>query len=396
MSRESLIAPQIAVDFYRLAATAFSADLRVSRAAGFNGWQRDFTLHVPVQDPTLWDSVAPSLKQLLGFLSGDTWNFAFRQRAIPGPIRNTRSKSEHRDAAKVCLLSGGLDSFAGAVKELTEGQEMICVSHNAAGSSAFSSPAQDRAMAHLRKITRPEAVSHVKVSVSPPTNISGESEPTQRSRSIMFVGIGVLVAAAAAARAQRPVPLVVPENGFISLNVPLTSGRLGSLSTRTTHPYFIECLQLLLDSLRIGVQIETPYRYLTKGQMLLQSPNHTAIISGARDTVSCAHPSVRRFNVSRSNHCGYCVPCIIRRAAMHAAGLDAAADYTFDVVAAPEALSHGQARDLRAFQMALVGRGRQSSRAVVLAVAPIPGGPSAVTKSIAVYEAGLDEVQHLF
>lgn len=36
--------------------------------------------------------------------------------------------------------------------------------------------------------------------------------------------------------------LLVPENGLIALNVPLDETRVGSFSTRTTHPlsFFVE------------------------------------------------------------------------------------------------------------------------------------------------------------
>ena len=36
-----------------------------------------------------------------------------------------------------------------------------------------------------------------------------------------------------------PFSLAVPENGLIALNVPLDPLRLGALSTRTTHPFYI-------------------------------------------------------------------------------------------------------------------------------------------------------------
>ena len=37
----------------------------------------------------------------------------------------------------------------------------------------------------------------------------------------------------------RPLILRVPKNGLIALNVPLDQLRLGALSTRTTHPFYI-------------------------------------------------------------------------------------------------------------------------------------------------------------
>ena len=42
--------------------------------------------------------------------------------------------------------------------------------------------------------------------------------------------------------------IIVPENGYISLNIPLTYSRIGSSSTRTTHPYYFELLNQLLKN----------------------------------------------------------------------------------------------------------------------------------------------------
>ena len=44
---------------------------------------------------------------------------------------------------------------------------------------------------------------------------------------------------------QKKIDILVPENGVISINVPLTVRRVGTLSTRTTHPYFIQEIQKL-------------------------------------------------------------------------------------------------------------------------------------------------------
>ena len=64
------------------------------------------------------------------------------------------------------------------------------------------------------------------------------------------------------------VELLIPENGFISLNIPLTPLRLGSLSTRTTHPLFIQQMQDILDALDFRVRLSNPYQFKTKGEML--------------------------------------------------------------------------------------------------------------------------------
>ena len=50
------------------------------------------------------------------------------------------------------------------------------------------------------------------------------------------------------------------------------------------------------------------------------------------DSVSCSHATRRQNWIRKSaSHCGYCIPCIIRRAAIHKAGFDNGQDYGFDI-----------------------------------------------------------------
>lgn len=113
----------------------------------------------------------------------------------------------------------------------------------------------------------------------------------------------------------------VPENGFICINPPLVPGRVSSLSTRTTHPQFIEMLQALLDGLAVPVTLELPYRFKTKGQMLQQCQDQALLRAFAAHSTSCG-----RFRTYNRKHCGRCVPCMIRKAAFLA--WDPAADTT--------------------------------------------------------------------
>jgi hypothetical protein len=113
----------------------------------------------------------------------------------------------------------------------------------------------------------------------------------------------------------QPVTLYVCENGFISINPPLTTGRLGSLSTRTTHPVFLGLFQRLLDAAGLRVRVENPYQFMTKGEMLARCANQDFLRKNARQTTSCG-----RFARNGYKHCGRCVPCLVRRAALHAWG----------------------------------------------------------------------------
>jgi hypothetical protein len=88
----------------------------------------------------------------------------------------------------------------------------------------------------------------------------GNNERSQRARSIIFLAYAVLLATALKRYHDgEEIPLFVCENGFISINPPLTTGRLGSLSTRTAHPVFLTLFQRLLDSADLNVRMISPF-----------------------------------------------------------------------------------------------------------------------------------------
>jgi hypothetical protein len=150
---------------------------------------------------------------------------------------------------------------------------------------------------------------------SPP---AGFSERSQRARSLIFIAYGVLAATCLDRyRDGDVIELRIPENGFISLNIPLTPLRLASHSTRTTHPYFISRVQSVLDLAGLRAALVNPYQFCTKGEMLVGCMDQTALKVYAADSTSCG-----RFARNAFVQCGRCVPCIIRRAAFDRWGSD--------------------------------------------------------------------------
>ena len=120
------------------------------------------------------------------------------------------------------------------------------------------------------------------------------------------------------------VELLVPENGFISLNVPLTPLRLGSLSTRTTHPFFIQQIQKILEALGFHVRLSNDYQFKTKGEMLVECANQFQLRQLVFQATSCG-----RFARFKYEHCGRCVPCLVRRASFLHWGLDDETSYRY-------------------------------------------------------------------
>ena len=97
----------------------------------------------------------------------------------------------------------------------------------------------------------------------------------------------------------------------------MTPGRLGSCSTRTTHPHFLRMFNSLLSKIGIKRQIINPYAYSTKREMVEQFKDIHSFCQNYHKTISCSHPCNGRWEgYSIPKNCGYCYPCLIRRSSL--------------------------------------------------------------------------------
>jgi hypothetical protein len=104
--------PDRAIDLVRMALGVFAADQLVKRAETFT---RSLDLRVQVLDPTPFDEATlAAVADLLRSLSGDDWTIGVMADPVPRAPA-TVPVPDMPAAARVALLSGGLDSFAGAV-----------------------------------------------------------------------------------------------------------------------------------------------------------------------------------------------------------------------------------------------------------------------------------------
>ena len=303
------------------------------------------------------------MSSLAGFLTGDDWSLEARPVRPFLEIPSKPGDSWQPDC--VCLFSGGVDSLAGAIDLLEAGHRVLLVSHYDFGQLAGS---QNLLTEGLTRHYGPELVRRwgFRIQFEAP-------ELSLRSRSLLFISLGV----AAAAVWGRTLPLFIPENGWISLNPPLTGNRLGSYSTRTTHPYFISGLKQFLVSVGIPTDLVNPFQYVTKGEMLAQNRNPALLRTLLPYSISCAHPVASRWKKDRQGNCGYCFPCLMRRAALHSVGWDEGQQYLYDVLKQPEVLaSRARGADLRSL-LYLLSQWRRNPQPQQLLwqSGPLPVGP---------------------
>lgn len=348
----------VANDLLLVAGSIYLVDQIVPRSHFENRWTRELEVELPVADPELWATNVELLNTTCSFLTGDVWSFNFteQRRSVFGrQYRNLRRKRLGRVDA-VSLFSGGLDSFIGTTNWLaTNGGRLALVGHYDLGSSAKSVQArmaQQLGVAYPNRLSLIQARAGGAIKRQDGSSIYSQvsdspKETSFRSRSMIFLALGLY--AASRLSAAEPIPLLIPENGFIALNPPLTQSRLGGCSTRTAHPLFLRYFSDLVTRLGIPNPILNPLGGCTKGEAIQQSANFSLVKDLASQTVSCAHPTRRETWVRRSaNNCGYCIPCILRRAAMHRVGLDDGQDFGIDVCAGELELDEDKASDLRA------------------------------------------------
>lgn len=346
---------EIGIDLLVLAAHVHAADTRISRVEqSQDSWTREMRLVVPVSDPTRWDAAAPTLKKALDFLTGDLWTIGFRAR--PDRFATIASSAPPTLNAplfdSLSLFSGGLDSLIGAIDLLEEGATPLLVSHFGEGAT---SDAQGKLFAGLKKHYSKSSFERLRVGMTFDDGLveGVSSESSTRGRSFLFFALGVF----AGTGLGKHFTLRVPENGLIALNVPLDPLRLGSNSTRTTHPYYMARWNDLLEALGIDGEVRNPYWNKTKGEMAAGCREPALLKNLAVDSLSCSSPSKGRWKGLGIEHCGYCLPCLIRRASLLAAwgaGNDATMYTVQDLLAQPLDTRESVGQQVRAFQYAIV------------------------------------------
>lgn len=319
--------PERNIDFVRIALTAFAADRSVLRDGRGSNWnQRQIDLQIPVSDPDCWTAVAKELASVLGFLSGDRWTLTFTHEKAP--VETVAPTDTSPVPKRVVLLSGGADSAIGALYSrslLSQTENHTLLSHF---SNTMLAPIQRHVTAEIKRLIPGPTQQHVVVHLGRGSHrIDGRSypsEPTSRSRSLLFLALGLAVASI------HQVSLWIPENGFASLNPPLGPERLGSLSTRTTHPAFLKNLSATLTKTNAHAAIENPFAGSTKGEMYrrvvdLIGGDEAAAFLGK--THSCALTGQRSHGISAEVPCGICFGCVLRRASFSASGVVDGTDY---------------------------------------------------------------------
>jgi 7-cyano-7-deazaguanine synthase in queuosine biosynthesis len=311
--------PNVLIDLLEIASYIYAADSAISRGGPTDEqfgkrWRRKLRFVIPVRQPDTWssDSVLSSLVETLNFLSDDDYVFEFRSFSNPPALKSYFEFSDTEASVlkpdEVMLFSGGLDSLAGAIEQLTgPGKIVALVSHR---SSSKISAAQDYLVTQLRSRFGANRVLNVPIRANLKSDVS--NEPTHRTRSFLFAALG-----AATARCFGKNRILLFENGMMSLNLPPVAQVVGARASRTTHPQalagFGHCLTNLIGH---AFSVDNPFIWQTKSDVI-----EKIATCGGSELIPHTRSCTRVREMTRlHSHCGRCSQCIDRRFAILAAG----------------------------------------------------------------------------
>ncbi|TVX91653.1 Qat anti-phage system QueC-like protein QatC [Paenibacillus agilis] len=308
----------ISEDLLILAVSVFSADKRIPRKKSTDNWTRSITIHLPVLEIEKWINVKDDLEKMLGFLSGDEWRFEFRKSESKFRAKKKNEKFKlinSKEFNSVSLFSGGLDSFCGA---LTLSDKLMHTCYVGFREYNLLTSRQNELFNEIDEAypTVKKELILFNANPSAPQQKNREkatlgAESSSRSRSFLFLAGAIAVASVIG----EGTPVYIPENGFIGVNVPLTTSRNSSCSTRTTHPIFLKSLNRILELVGLNHTISNFYWDKSKGEIVAEHKEKLIFQDNAHKTLSCSHPCLSRYDkVKPPCNCGYCYPCLIRRA----------------------------------------------------------------------------------
>lgn len=311
---------EAALDFLFISSIIYCIDKIVPRKIFKDGWTRKLELVIPVGNINRWILVKSEFEEILSFLTGDVWQIDFEK------LRTNLIKSNKKTIGQqtslfeekpkvVALFSGGIDSLVNAINWLeTNKGKMLLVGHYDGAYSGVKSD-QLKLISKLKQFYS-DRINFIQSLV---WQIPGGKENSLRSRSLLFISMGIF----AASSITSNIPMIIPENGNISLNLPLTPSRIGSCSTRTVHPYFLEKVNKLLNNIEIKNLVYNPFEFKTKGELIENCKNQSLLKELVSYSVSCAKRGHKvHWKNRNAKQCGYCIPCIFRRAALNKIGLD--------------------------------------------------------------------------
>lgn len=329
----------LARDLLEIASVLYVADTSISRGQTDvygRDWQRKIHIVIPVRRPRVWNKAKHLLSELVTYLSGDvaiTFDFRAHQRPRTGQgyLEFPAQTKGFRRASRIVLFSGGLDSLAGTAEVVMSGEIPLLISHRSVSTRV---QVQESLLAMLASKAH-VAIPAIGVWVTRTEKQAVDN--SQRLRSFLYMSL-----AATLAHELKITEIWYCENGITTFNLPLSLQRIGSRSTRTTHPKVVGLFEQLCELVFSSkLQVKNPFVFATKRDVI-----EKLLALNCQDMIATSLSCTRTFAVQKTKrHCGVCFQCIARRFAVITARAephDPIDDYVKDIFT--HSLAKGQER----------------------------------------------------
>ncbi len=303
-------------DLLEIASAVYSAEIAFGRTEQAEG-DRSRTFLVPVRDLAFWQREEPRLAESLYVLCHGSYVFHFCERSLPdADLAPCPDPDAWREVDSVALLSGGLDSFAGATALLASDRRPLLVVHSPHNPTVLA--AQNHVIECLtsRFRNRVEWVAARCGPVrsrraGPRLSLLGAARDPEPTRAFLYLSLG-----AAACHATGARRLLCPENGLLALAPTLgTDGKHDGCAATGIQPRTLAPFSQLLSAVGVPAKLENPLIYQTKGQLIRDVLRPHFSPADIQGSVSCWSAGVS------CRPCGACISCLIRAVAMRTNGL---------------------------------------------------------------------------
>ncbi|WP_338589542.1 hypothetical protein V6669_29910 [Paenibacillus sp. Y5S-9] len=263
-----------------------------------NDKPRSIKINIPVFNYNLWSqtNITELVEKIANWVSEDQYKINFEHNsthADPFFINGIGTSMN-----SVTLFSGGLDSFAGAFFNYKNNVKSDYL--------GFINKSEER----TKQVEVSKFYRHIFDSA---TEIVFVEKPIVKKRTYIQSTRSLLYLALAIAKAyfNTASDVYLFENGILSLNPELNN----RYTTKTTHPKTIYMYRSLLGELNIAININHPFLFYTKGQIVDNMNGEFKNV--IKDTFTCgqgrSHPER-----THSGQCGICIPCLLRKISLAA------------------------------------------------------------------------------
>lgn len=236
------------------------------------------------------------IEKIAEYMTGEKWGielyFEENKKQI---LLDLKLELREKSFNSLSLLSGGIDSFCGANKEVNENNTLFLNVVNNVSESHI-------AMKTFESLFRNSSNEVVRVF----RKTTSTSMYTQRARSLLYISSSFIYADIFNIETVK-----LYENGIVSLNPNVTKTRR---TTKSTHPKVIYEINTFLSNVGIRTKVVNPFNLTTKNQMMRKLPIH--LLSELKSTKTCSRSlSNPHFKGKRNGicHCGICLSCIYRQ-----------------------------------------------------------------------------------